>query len=191
MGHAVANVAARRGARVLLVTTAGAPVDPGIETVRVESAQEMHDAVMARAPGADVVVMAAAVADFRPKAASAQKIKKADGVPEIVLEPTTDILAALGREKRPGQVIVGFAAETERLRENAAAKLASKRVDLMVANDVSAPDAGFEVDTNRAVLLGADGRADETPLLSKEQLAGLVLDRVGELLGGPENVPST
>jgi phosphopantothenoylcysteine decarboxylase / phosphopantothenate---cysteine ligase len=191
MGHALANVAARRGARVLLVTTTRAPVDPGIETVRVESAQEMHDAVMARAAGADVVVMAAAVADFRPKAPSPEKIKKADGVPEIVLEPTTDILAALGRAKRPGQVIVGFAAETERLRENAAAKLASKRVDLMVANDVSAPDAGFEVDTNRAVLLGPDGRAEETPLLSKEQLAGLVLDRVGELLGGPENAGST
>jgi phosphopantothenoylcysteine decarboxylase/phosphopantothenate--cysteine ligase len=88
-------------------------------------------------------------------------------------------------------VIVGFAAETERLRENAAAKLASKRVDLMVANDVSASDAGFEVDTNRAVLLGADGRADETPLLSKEQLAGVVLDRVDELLGGPGNGVST
>jgi phosphopantothenoylcysteine decarboxylase/phosphopantothenate--cysteine ligase len=191
MGHALANVAARRGARVLLVTTAGAPVDPGVETVRVESAQEMHDAVMAHAPQADVVVMAAAVADFRPKAPSAEKIKKADGVPEIVLEPTTDILAALGRAKGPGQVIVGFAAETERLRENAAAKLVSKRVDLMVANDVSAPDAGFEVDTNRAVLLGADGRADETPLVSKEQLAGLVLDRVEALLGGPENGAST
>jgi phosphopantothenoylcysteine decarboxylase/phosphopantothenate--cysteine ligase len=191
MGHALANVAARRGGRVLLVTTVGAPVDPGVETVRVESAQEMHDAVMARAGAADVVVMAAAVADFRPKAPSPDKIKKAEGIPEIVLEPTTDILAALGRAKRPGQVIVGFAAETERLRENAAAKLASKRVDLMVANDVSAPDAGFEVDTNRAVLLDADGRAEETPLLSKEQLAGLVLDRVAELLGGPGNAAST
>jgi phosphopantothenoylcysteine decarboxylase/phosphopantothenate--cysteine ligase len=187
MGHAVANVAARRGARVVLVTTAAVPVEPGIETVRVESAQEMHDAVMARVSDADAVVMAAAVADFRPKSASVEKIKKADGVPEIVLEPTTDILAALGRAKRPGQVIVGFAAETERLRENASAKLAAKRVDLMVANDVSAPDAGFEVDTNRAVLLGADGSAEETPLLSKEQLAGVVLDRVVDLLGGPPN----
>jgi phosphopantothenoylcysteine decarboxylase/phosphopantothenate--cysteine ligase len=191
MGHALANVAARRGAHVLLVTTAGAPVDPGVEIVRVESAQEMHDAVMAHAPGADVVVMAAAVADFRPKAPSAEKIKKADGVPEIVLEPTTDILAALGRAKGPGQIIVGFAAETERLRENAAAKLASKRVDLMVANDVSAPDAGFEVETNRALLLAADGRVEKTPLLSKERLAGLVLDRVADLLGRPENGTAT
>jgi len=191
MGHALADVAARRGARVFLVTTANAPVPPGIEVVRVESAQEMHDAVMVRAGAVDVVVMAAAVADFRPKAPSAEKIKKADGVPEIVLEPTTDILAALGRAKPAGQVVVGFAAETERLRENAAAKLASKRVDLMVANDVSAPDAGFEVDTNRAVLLGADGSAHATALLSKEQLAGIVFDRVVELLGGATNAPAT
>jgi phosphopantothenoylcysteine decarboxylase / phosphopantothenate---cysteine ligase len=190
MGHALANVAARLGAHVVLVTTAHQPVAAGVEVVRVESAQEMHDAVMARAAAADAVVMAAAVADFRPKAPSAQKLKKADGVPDIVLEPTTDILAALGRAKQPGQVVVGFAAETTQLAENAAAKLLAKRVDLMVANDVSAPDAGFEVDTNRALLLGADGSADETPLLTKEQLAGLVLDRVVVLLGGPALGPS-
>jgi phosphopantothenoylcysteine decarboxylase / phosphopantothenate---cysteine ligase len=190
MGHALANVAARRGARVVLVTTAHQAVGPGVEVVRVESAQEMHDAVMARAPHADVVIMAAAVADFRPKAPSPEKLKKADGVPEIVLEPTTDILAALARARRPGQVVVGFAAETANLAENAADKLARKRVDLMVANDVGAPDAGFEVDTNRALLLGADGSADNTPLLTKGQLAGLVLDRVLALLGGPAPGPS-
>ncbi|MDQ1457705.1 MAG: phosphopantothenoylcysteine decarboxylase / phosphopantothenate---cysteine ligase [Actinomycetota bacterium] len=185
MGHALANVAARRGAHVVLVTTANLPATSGVEVVRVESAQEMHDAVMTRSVQADVVIMAAAVADFRPKAPSPQKIKKADGVPDLVLEPTTDILAALGRAKRPGQVVVGFAAETERLREHAAAKLAGKRVDLMVANDVSTSDAGFEVDTNRALLLGADGGADETALLTKEQLAGLVLEKVAALLSGP------
>jgi phosphopantothenoylcysteine decarboxylase/phosphopantothenate--cysteine ligase len=185
MGHALANVAARRGAHVVLVTTANLPATSGVEVVRVESAQEMHDAVMTRSVQADVVIMAAAVADFRPKAPSPQKIKKADGVPDLVLEPTTDILAALGRAKRPGQVVVGFAAETERLREHAAAKLAEKRVDLMVANDVGASDAGFEVDTNRALLLGADGGADETALLTKEQLAGLVLEKVAALLSGP------
>ena len=185
MGHALANVAARRGAHVVLVTTANLPATPGVEVVRVESAQEMHDAVMTRSVQADVVIMAAAVADFRPKAPSPQKIKKADGVPDLLLEPTTDILAALGRAKRPGQVVVGFAAETERLRENAAAKLAGKRVDLMVANDVSTSDAGFEVDTNRALLLGADGCADQTALLTKEQLAGLVLEKVAALLSGP------
>jgi phosphopantothenoylcysteine decarboxylase / phosphopantothenate---cysteine ligase len=187
MGHALANVAARRGARVVLVTTASLPASPGVEIVRVESAQEMHDAVVTLSAQADAVIMAAAVADFRPKAPATQKIKKADGVPEIVLEPTTDILAALGRDKRPGQVVVGFAAETERLRENAATKLAGKRVDLMVANDVSASDAGFEVDTNRALLLGADGVVDETALLTKEELAGVVLERIAALLGGPQS----
>jgi phosphopantothenoylcysteine decarboxylase/phosphopantothenate--cysteine ligase len=182
MGHAVANVAARRGARVVLVTTASQPAADGVDVVRVDSAEQMHDAVMARAAAADVIVMAAAVADFRPKGAAVHKLKKSDGVPEIVLEPTVDILAALGRRKHAGQVVVGFAAETERVRERAAEKLAAKRVDLMVANDVSAPDAGFEVDTNRAVLLDAGGGVTETPLLSKDALAGLVLDRVVELL---------
>jgi phosphopantothenoylcysteine decarboxylase/phosphopantothenate--cysteine ligase len=183
MGHAIATAAARRGARVVLVTSAGQPVVAGVEVVRVESAEQMHDAVVARAGNADAIVMAAAVADFRPKAVATQKLKKGDGVPEIVLEPTVDILAAIGRTKRAAQVVVGFAAETERIRENAAAKLAAKRVDLMVANDVSAPDAGFEVDTNRAVLLDADGGSEETPLLSKDALAELILDRVVERLG--------
>ncbi len=106
-----------------------------------------------------------------------------------MLEPTTDILAALGAAKRPDQIVVGFAAETERVAEHAASKLAAKRVDLMVANDVSAPDSGFEVDTNRALLLGADGTSEATPLLTKEQLAGIVLERVVALLGGPAVVP--
>jgi phosphopantothenoylcysteine decarboxylase/phosphopantothenate--cysteine ligase len=182
MGHAIANEAARRGARVVLVTTSSGPSAPDVEIVRVESAEQMHDAVLARFGNSDVVVMAAAVADFRPKAVAPHKLKKHDGVPEVVLEPTVDILAALGEAKRGDQVVVGFAAETEQLRERAAAKLAAKRVDLMVANDVSAPDAGFEVDTNRAVLLDASGNAEETPLLTKVALAGTVLDRVEELL---------
>jgi phosphopantothenoylcysteine decarboxylase/phosphopantothenate--cysteine ligase len=182
MGHALANVAARRGARVVLVTTTERPVVAGVDVVRVESADSMRDAVMARAADADVVIMAAAVADFRPKAVAAKKLKKADGVPDVLLEPTVDILAELGHAKRPGQVVVGFAAETEQIREHAAAKLAAKRVDLMVANDVSAPDAGFEVDTNRALLLSRSGEVSETPLLAKEALAGVVLDRVADLL---------
>ncbi|HUI49064.1 MAG TPA: bifunctional phosphopantothenoylcysteine decarboxylase/phosphopantothenate--cysteine ligase CoaBC [Acidimicrobiia bacterium] len=191
MGHALANAASRFGARVVLVTTTKLPADAVVDVVPVESAQQMHDEVMAVAATADAVIMAAAVADFRPKGPTAQKIKKADGVPDLVLEPTTDILAALGRAKRPGQVVVGFAAETEHVRENAAAKLAAKRVDLVVANDVSAADAGFEVDTNRALILAADGTEFETPLLSKEQLANLVLDRVAALLGEPGRGPST
>jgi phosphopantothenoylcysteine decarboxylase/phosphopantothenate--cysteine ligase len=184
MGHALADAAARRGARVALITTASLPAAAGVEVVPVESAEQMHDAVMARATRADVVIMAAAVADFRPKAASAEKIKKGEGVPEVLLEPTPDILGALGRTKRADQIVVGFAAETERLREHATAKLTAKRVDLMVANDVSAPDAGFEVDTNRAVLLDAGGGAEETPLLTKAALAGVVLDRIVRMLDG-------
>src|SRR6266542_2817877 len=183
MGYAVAEAAARRGAAVTLVTTIGRPTQTsGIETVRVETADEMATAVLPRAAESDVVVMAAAVADFRPKAVADEKLKKRDGVPEVVLEPTRDILAELGERKQPGQVVVGFAAETEQVREHAAAKLASKRVDLMVANDVSAPNSGFEVDTNQAILLYSSGSWEETPLLDKRELAGLILDRVAALL---------
>jgi phosphopantothenoylcysteine decarboxylase/phosphopantothenate--cysteine ligase len=183
MGYAVAEAAARRGAAVTLVTTIGRPVETsGIEPVRVETAEEMADAVVSRFADADVVVMAAAVADFRPKAVADEKLKKRDGVPEVVLEPTPDILAVLGERKQPGQVVVGFAAETEHVREYAAEKLAAKRVDLMVANDVSAPDAGFQVDTNQAILLYSSGSWEETPLLDKRELAGLILDRVVTVL---------
>src|SRR4051794_2784332 len=180
MGHAIATVASRRGAHVTLVTTSEPPLGTAADVVRVESAEEMHDAVMQHAPHCDVVVMAAAVADFRPKAAADQKLKKGDGVPEVLLEPTTDILAALGRTKRAGQCLVGFAAETEKVVEHAAAKLRAKNVDLMVANDVAAEDSGFEVDTNRAVLLDSSGRATELPLLTKDALAGVILDHVLE-----------
>jgi phosphopantothenoylcysteine decarboxylase/phosphopantothenate--cysteine ligase len=182
MGYAVAEAAAVRGAAVTLVSTQGRPAPASIEVVRVETAEEMRDAVLGRYDAVDVVVMAAAVADFRPKAVAGEKLKKRDGIPEIVLEPTPDILAALG-ERKQGQLLVGFAAETERVREHAAEKLAGKRVDLIVANDVSAPDAGFEVDTNRAILLDSSGTIDETPLLSKAALADVILDRVAARLG--------
>jgi phosphopantothenoylcysteine decarboxylase / phosphopantothenate---cysteine ligase len=177
MGHAIADAAARRGAAVTLVTTTDRPTPPGAEVVRVSTADELHDAVLGRFAEQDVVVMAAAVADFRPKVVVDEKIKKRDGIPELHLEPTVDVLAALG-ERKEHQVLVGFAAETQQLRENAAAKLAAKHVDLMVANDVSAPDAGFEVDTNRALLLDASGAAEEVPLLSKLALADVILDRI-------------
>jgi phosphopantothenoylcysteine decarboxylase/phosphopantothenate--cysteine ligase len=184
MGHAVARAARRQGAHVVLVTTANQPVADGVEAVAVETAEQMRDAVLAHADGCDAIVMAAAVADFRPKAVAGEKLKKGDGVPEIVLEPTVDILAELGARKRPDQVVVGFAAETERIREHAAAKLAAKRVDLMVANDVSADDSGFEVDTNRALVLDAEGGVEELPLLSKDALAEWIIDRIAESLGG-------
>jgi phosphopantothenoylcysteine decarboxylase/phosphopantothenate--cysteine ligase len=178
MGYAVAEAAARRGADVALVTTVDRPPPPGVTDVtRVESAAEMAEAVLARYPDADVVVMAAAVADFRPKASAPEKIKKAAGPPEIVLEPTADILAELGR-KKVTQYLVGFAAETERLVEQAAAKMAAKRVDLMVANDVTAPGSGFEVDTNRAVLIAPDGTTRELPQMPKIELADAIWDRV-------------
>jgi phosphopantothenoylcysteine decarboxylase/phosphopantothenate--cysteine ligase len=177
MGHAIAGAARFRGAAVTLVTTTDRPAAAGVDVVRVTSAEELHDAVLGRFAEQDVVVMAAAVADFRPKVAAPEKIKKREGVPELHLEPTPDILGALGARKEH-QVLVGFAAETERVREHAAAKLAAKHVDLMVANDVSAPDAGFEVDTNRATLLDAHGGIEEVPLCSKLALADVILDRV-------------
>lgn len=176
-GYALADEAAARGAEVTLVTTVDRPVASGVEVLRVESAQEMHDAVLPRAARADVVVMAAAVADFTPAQAADHKLKKADGAPEIVLRPTVDILAALGAAKPTGQTLVGFAAETRDLRANAQAKLAAKGADLIVANDVTAPGAGFEHDTNEVVVLTADG-AIEIPQGDKRAIAAAVLDVV-------------
>jgi len=181
-GYAIAEVAARRGAAVTLVTTIGRPAPDNVEVVAVQTAAEMQDAVLARAAEQDVIVMAAAVADFRPKAPPNRKIKKHEGIPEIVLEPTHDFLVDLGRDKQPGQVLVGFAAETDDLLANAADKLATKRLDLIVGNDISQPDAGFEVDTNRAVILDAGGGTQHVPLQSKSDLAGVILDRVAALL---------
>jgi phosphopantothenoylcysteine decarboxylase/phosphopantothenate--cysteine ligase len=176
-GYAVAEEAAARGATVTLVSTVDRPAAAGVEVVRVETADEMHAAVAARASTADVVVMAAAVADFKPAVRSDRKIKKAGGAPEVVLEPTVDILAALGRAKPSGQTLVGFAAETDDVRTNAEAKLRSKGADLIVANDVSAPGAGFEHDTNQVVLLAAD-RTTEVPMADKRTIARAVLDTV-------------
>jgi phosphopantothenoylcysteine decarboxylase/phosphopantothenate--cysteine ligase len=175
-GHAIADEAFRRGADVTLVTTAH--YAPAYNVVHVETAAEMEAAVLAAYDDADVVVMAAAVADFRPKVAADEKIKKHEGVPEVVLEPTTDILAALGTRKRGGQVLVGFAAETSSVKLRAADKLQAKNVDLMVANDVSAPGVGFEHDTNAVVILGDDGMEQNVPLTDKRDVARVVLDAV-------------
>jgi phosphopantothenoylcysteine decarboxylase/phosphopantothenate--cysteine ligase len=177
-GHALADEAAARGATVTLVTTTARPSAPGVEVVRVETAEEMEQAVTTRADDTDVVVMAAAVADFRPKAVADGKLKKADGVPEIILEPTPDILAGLGRRKRPDQTLVGFAAETSDVVAAAADKLARKGLDLIVANDVSAPGAGFEHDTNQVVILGRGGMRQDVPLSDKRAVARTVLDAV-------------
>lgn len=182
MGHAVAEAARRRGASVTLVTTAPLPVSEGIDVVPVESAGDMHDALAGAFDGCDALVMAAAVADFRPKAPAERKFKKGEGVPELVLEPTPDILGAL-HSKKSHQFVVGFAAETDRVREHAVDKMHAKGVDLMVANDVSASDAGFEVETNRAVLLDPEGGEEELSLMTKVEMAGAILDRVARALG--------
>jgi phosphopantothenoylcysteine decarboxylase/phosphopantothenate--cysteine ligase len=186
-GHAVAEAAAQRGADVTLVTTTARAVPAGIEVVRVATAAEMQAAVLPRASAEDVIVMAAAIADFRPKAPADRKIKRDEGISEIVLEPTHDFLVDLGRTKSVGQVLVGFAAETDDLLENAATKLARKGLDLIVANDVSQPDAGFEVDTNRAILLDSSGSVEEQPLQTKRELADAILDRVRHRLTGPRD----
>jgi phosphopantothenoylcysteine decarboxylase/phosphopantothenate--cysteine ligase len=177
-GHALAAEAAARGAKVTLVSTVDLPVPPHADVLRVETAAEMEEAVHAAEASADVVVMEAAVADFRPARVAARKLKKQAGVPEITLEPTPDILAGLGARKRPGQTIVGFAAETDEVRKNAAAKLAAKGIDLIVANDVTALGAGFEHDTNQVVIMDADGTEREVPLADKRAIARAVFDAV-------------
>ncbi|HLM95360.1 MAG TPA: bifunctional phosphopantothenoylcysteine decarboxylase/phosphopantothenate--cysteine ligase CoaBC [Acidimicrobiales bacterium] len=184
-GHAVAEAAAARGADVVLVTTARRTVPPGITVVPVETAAEMEAAVLQGAQRADVVVMAAAVADFRLKTPAETKLSKADGLPELVLEPTPDILAELGRRRHEGQVLVGFAAETHDLASRAAAKLRGKNIDLMVANDVSARGVGFDHDTNAVTILGSDGTCREVALTSKLQVAHAILDSVIDRLGAP------
>ena len=177
-GHALAAEAADRGAKVTLVTTVDLPAPVSATVVRVETAAQMDEAVQEAAAGADVVVMAAAVADFRPATVAGSKLKKRDGVPQIVLEPTVDILAGLGFRKPPGQTLVGFAAETDQVRQNAASKLVAKGADLIVANDVTAPGAGFEHDTNQVVILDADGTEREVPLADKRAVARAVFTAV-------------
>ena len=179
-GHALAQEAADRGAKVTLVTTTRLPVADAVDVVPVETAAEMAAAVESLSGAADVVVMAAAVADFRPVKVADRKLKKRDGVPEIVLEPTVDILAELGKRKRPGQTLVGFAAETDDLRKNATSKLGAKGADVIVANDVSAPGVGFEHDTNQVTLLFPDGTAREVPLADKRAVARHVFNAVLE-----------
>ena len=177
-GYAVAAEAALRGAEVVLVSTVDLPAPHGVRVVPVETAAQMQSAIEAEWASADVVVMAAAVADFRPVSRAANKIKKGDGVPEIVLEPTPDILAGLGATKRPGQVLVGFAAETDNLVENAQSKLARKNLDLLVANDVSQPGVGFQHDTNAVTFLAPNQPLESLPLCDKRAVARVLLDKV-------------
>lgn len=177
-GHAIAEAARARGATVTLVTTTDLAVSPGIDRVRVDTAEEMSTAVSAAADRADIIVMAAAVADFRVAEPGATKFKKADGAPRIELVPTTDILATLGASKRTDQILVGFAAETNDLERHATDKLRRKGLDLIVANDVSAPGVGFEHETNAVLVLSALGDRTAIPLTTKTAIANRILDLV-------------
>jgi phosphopantothenoylcysteine decarboxylase / phosphopantothenate---cysteine ligase len=179
-GYAIAEAALRRGATVTLVSTTDRPVPAGAELVAVESAAQMHEAMQALGD-ADVIVMAAAVADFRPVESADRKIKKHDGLPQVTLEATPDILAGLGARKPPGQILIGFAAETNDVVANAVAKLKAKNVDAIVANDVSAPQVGFAHDTNEVTILTADGSSQTVSLRSKAEIAEAVLDTVIDL----------
>ena len=178
MGYAIARAAARRGAEVTLVSGPTALPRPGyLEIVDVESAQEMFEAVIARAPAADIVIKAAAVADYRPAAVADNKIKKKDGDLSIPLERTLDILGTLGKNKREGQFLCGFSMETENLLENSRAKLRKKNLDMVAANNVKVAGAGFGVDTNVLTLITADGE-QELPLMSKDAAADALLDAI-------------
>ena len=183
MGYAIAGAARARGAQVCLVS---GPVNlekpEGVEVVGIESSAQLCDAVLSRGDWADVVIQAAAPADFRPVKMADRKIKKTGAGMTLELENTTDIAAELGRRKHPGQVLVAFAAETNDVLENARGKLKRKNADLVVANDVSRQDAGFGVDTNAVTLITADD-ARELPLMSKREVAHGILDRVRELMG--------
>ena len=178
MGYALAEAAVRRAAHVILVSgPTDLPVPQGVDWVPVRTTEQMRDTVRERASEANVVIMAAAVSDYRPAAPHSQKIKRADGRLTLELESTPDILAELGRETGP-RILVGFAAETERLAENARDKLARKHADMIVANDVTQEGAGFDTDTNIVTLFLRDGREMPLPKLSKFEVANRILDEV-------------
>ena len=184
MGVAIARAAAARGAIVTLIAGAiEVPVPPGVQVVRVVSTDEMAKAVANSLPTADVLIMAAAPADFRPASKVQNKIKKSRARETIELVATIDILASTISARRAGLVAVGFALETESLVQNARAKLAAKKLDLIVANRAGIPGEGFGSDTNRVTILGADGE-ENLPLMSKNDVAGALLDRIEALLNG-------
>ena len=178
MGYAIAEAAVRRGAEVVLVSgPTSIPVPAGVRAIKVRSAREMEQAVLSEYDSVDAVIKSAAVADYRPKEISSQKIKKSDGELTLTLVSNPDILYELGQRKKH-QVLVGFAAETNDLETYARKKLEKKNLDFIVANDVSAKDAGFGTDTNRVQIFYRDGREESQPLMSKAKLAGLILDRL-------------
>jgi phosphopantothenoylcysteine decarboxylase/phosphopantothenate--cysteine ligase len=183
-GYALAQAAVDAGADVILISCPTALSSPfGVHLVPVHTAEEIKTAVLEQARCADGLVMAAAVADFRPRQIARNKLKKLDGIPQLELEPAPDILASLAEMKseRPRRII-GFAAESQDLIPNALAKLKSKHLDMIAANDISAEDAGFGVDTNRVTLLYPDGRSESLPLLEKEKVAEMIIERLAVML---------
>jgi phosphopantothenoylcysteine decarboxylase/phosphopantothenate--cysteine ligase len=181
MGYALAEVASRRGARVILVSgPVGLEAPAGVERVDVRTTEQMHSAVLSNLDRATVVVMAAAVADYRPVMPHSSKLKRGTERLTIELEPTEDILADISRRKGE-RLLVGFAAETDHVAEHARRKLKEKGVDLIVANDVTAPGAGFDHDTNIVTIFSSDGREQSLPKLTKIKVAYRVLDEVLEL----------
>ena len=190
MGYAIAEEACRRGAEVTLVSGPAQLVPPpGVNLVPVETAQEMFEAVVSRYDQVDAVIKAAAVADFRPREKAVQKLKKQAAGLVLELERTPDILGYLG-EHKSGQVLVGFALETENLLTNAVGKLRQKNLDLIVANDLTDPEAGFEVDTNLVTLVYSTGENIKLPVLSKKEVASVLLDKVAALLSGANRLLS-
>jgi phosphopantothenoylcysteine decarboxylase / phosphopantothenate---cysteine ligase len=182
MGFAIAAEAADRGARVLLVAGPTQLPDPaGVEVVRVETAEQMREAVLARIDEADAVVKAAAVADFRPARPAAGKLKKQAGPPDLQLEPTADILRELG-DRKGDRVLVGFAAETDDLEEAGRKKLVEKNLDVVVVNEVGSPGTGFDAETNRAMVLSSDGADIPMREWTKASLASAICDRLATLL---------
>jgi phosphopantothenoylcysteine decarboxylase / phosphopantothenate---cysteine ligase len=185
MGVAVAARAAARGAAVTLIAgPLKVPPPPGVKHINVRTAVEMHDQVLGAFPETDVVIKAAAVADFRPAETETRKVKKEKMEPSIRLVENPDILRELGRIKRKDQVLVGFAAETNDVLENARAKLKNKNLDMLVLNDVSRPGAGFDYDTNIVLFLHRSGKEEQMEIMSKDRVADLILDRVKKLRGG-------
>ena len=182
-GYAFAEEAWFRGARVTLITTVETREPVGVDRIDVQTAADMQRAVLG-IDDADIIVMAAAVADFRPANPADHKIKKTNGAaPDIKLEKTHDFLVDLGEKKPDGQVLIGFAAETDDLIENAQGKLERKNLDMIVANDVSKPGVGFEHDTNEVVILQADGSREDVPLTNKRDVARRVLDTAATKFG--------
>ncbi|OEU77943.1 MAG: phosphopantothenoylcysteine decarboxylase [Desulfobacterales bacterium S5133MH4] len=181
MGYALARVARRRGAQVLLISGPTMLSNPqGVEVIRVRTAEDMFNAVMDHVEQTTIMVMAAAVSDWRPAGFFEHKQKKEEIAPDLRVEQTMDILKAVGRNKK-GQILVGFAAETQDLKENACGKLTAKNLDLIVANLIGQDDSGFASDTNQVTLFYRNGRTEALPLMDKGALAGILFDRVLEI----------